>query len=46
MPSPYISSGAAAEAAGPPMKKFVEKWFLPVVFVLIGSAMVWAIWRG
>lgn len=40
------SSGNAAEKADPPMRKTFDKWFLPVVFVMIGSAMVWAIWRG
>jgi hypothetical protein len=27
-------------------QKFVDKWLLPVVFVAIGSLMVWALWRG
>jgi hypothetical protein len=42
----HVSGGTAAKAASCPMQKFFDKWFLPVVFVLIGGAMVWAIWRG
>jgi hypothetical protein len=34
-------------AKKPPMtlQRFFDKWFLPVVFVAIGSLIVWAIWR-
>ena len=42
---PNISSGTAAEEADPPMQKFLDKWFLPVVFVLIGGVIVWALVR-
>jgi hypothetical protein len=24
---------------------FLDKWFLPVVFVLIGGVIGWALWR-
>jgi len=27
------------------MKAFLDKWFLPFLFVAIGSAMVWALIR-
>jgi hypothetical protein len=27
------------------LQRFFDKWFLPVVFVGIGSLIVWAIWR-
>jgi hypothetical protein len=26
-------------------QQFFDKWFLPVVFVAIGSLIAWAIWR-
>jgi hypothetical protein len=41
-----ISSGRAAEVPGRSMQKLLDKWFLPVVFVMIGGAIVWALWRG
>jgi hypothetical protein len=28
------------------MQKFFDKWFLPVVFVLICGVIGWALWRG
>jgi len=27
------------------LQKVFDKWFLPVVFVAIGSVIAWAIWR-
>jgi len=28
------------------LQKFFDKWFLPVLFVGIGSVIVWSLWRG
>jgi hypothetical protein len=28
------------------MQKFFDKWFLPVLFVLVGGIIVWTLWRG
>jgi hypothetical protein len=39
------SSGRAAEKAVPSMQKFFDKWTLPVLFVLIGGVIGWALWR-
>ena len=27
-------------------QRMFDKWLLPVIFVAIGSLMVWAVWRG
>ena len=27
------------------IQRMFDKWFLPIVFVAIGSLIVWAIWR-
>jgi hypothetical protein len=27
------------------LQKVFDKWFLPVVFVAIGSVIAWAVWR-
>jgi len=27
------------------MQKFVDKWFLPFLFVAIGSLIAWSLWR-
>jgi hypothetical protein len=27
------------------IQRFFDKWFLPVVFVAIGSLIGWALWR-
>jgi hypothetical protein len=27
------------------LQGFLDKWFLPVLFVGIGSVIVWALWR-
>jgi hypothetical protein len=36
-----------APAKKPPwtFQRFFDKWFLPFLFVAIGSLMVWALWR-
>jgi hypothetical protein len=36
---------SAVEKPATPMKPFLDKWFLPFLFVAIGSAMVWALIR-
>jgi len=28
------------------MQKFFDKWTLPVLFVLIGGVIAWAVWNG
>jgi hypothetical protein len=28
------------------MQRFFDKWFLPFMLVVIGSIIVWSIWRG
>jgi hypothetical protein len=28
------------------MQKFFDKWTLPVLFVLIGGVIGWAVWHG
>jgi hypothetical protein len=45
---PFLNSpsGIAAERLVVLVQKVFDKWFLPVVFVAIGSLMVWALWRG
>jgi hypothetical protein len=37
--------GPAVEKPATPMKAFFDKWFLPFLFVAIGSVMVWAVIR-
>jgi hypothetical protein len=29
----------------PPMQKFLDKWFLPFLFVVIGGVIGWALWK-
>lgn len=28
------------------MQRLFDKWFLPVLFVLIGGVLVWTVWKG
>jgi len=35
----------AVKMATRTLQQFFDKWFLPVVFVAIGSLIVWALWR-
>jgi hypothetical protein len=28
------------------MQKMVDKWFLPVLFVVVGGVIAWTLWRG
>jgi len=35
----------AVKMAPRTLQQFFDKWFLPVLFVAIGSLMVWALWR-
>ena len=44
-PSPHTPSGRAAEKVVPSMQKFFDKWTLPVLFVLIGGVIGWALWK-
>jgi hypothetical protein len=41
------TSVKAPPAKAPPLtfQQLFDKWLLPVVFVAIGSVIVWAIWR-
>jgi hypothetical protein len=47
--APMKNSPSKAVAPSKPvpwtLQRFFDKWFLPVVFVGIGSLIVWAIWR-
>jgi hypothetical protein len=36
---------APAQKAPFSIQRMFDKWFLPIVFVAIGSLIVWAIWR-
>jgi len=47
-----MKSNQAKRVAPAPAKKlpwtfqrFVDKWFLPFLFVAIGAVIAWAIWR-
>ena len=44
-PSNASHGSSAVEKPANPMKAFFDKWFLPFLFVAIGSAMVWALIR-
>jgi hypothetical protein len=44
-PGPHTSGGTPADWQAPPMQKFVDKWFLPFLFVAIGSLIAWSLWR-
>jgi hypothetical protein len=44
-PPPNISGGTAADWQAPLMQKFVDKWFLPFLFVIIGSIIAWSLWQ-
>ncbi len=45
-PTSNSSGGTAAEQPSPIMQKFLDKWFLPFLFVVVGSIIVWTLWRG
>ncbi len=38
--------GRPGERLTSAMQKFVDKWFLPFLFVVIGGVIVWGVWRG
>jgi len=45
MSSPPLKKAVAAKKPPWTFQAFFDKWFLPFLFVAIGSLMVWAIWR-
>lgn len=38
--------GLPGERSIDAMQRFLDKWFLPFLFVLIGAVIVWGLWRG
>jgi hypothetical protein len=45
MKSNPLKKSAPAKKLPRTFQQLFDKWFLPFLFVAIGSVMVWAIWR-
>ncbi len=46
MKNPPSKAIAPAKPVPWTFQRFLDKWFLPVIFVAIGGVIGWALWRG